>query len=453
MYPNSTLLGPSKSGSVYRSTHPQSGQPVLVKLMPWDASAPAALDTEIVTRLAPQLSQINGYHIARLIGLEQWDTGLGVVSEFCNGPTLSQHPQKGTIAPKEALDIANQLLQALCDGERLRLIHGDIKPSNVIVGMLADGRPLVKLTDWGLNQARATPPMESILFSAPERLDGSPATLRGDLFSLGHVLFFLLTGMTLVKGRTVAEISAAWDTAAPDHLKKIRKDLPPKFIKFLLTLLEKKTDKRPANPSAARTLLAELSPPALPKPPLAPRSTVASTAAPSRPIAAATSTVAVQGPMQPPGTTQPSTSSVPVVAMRPPPEIAAQLNLPPMPLAPVYAAPAQVMNSGSYTQPFVTGTPQAVPVGVRTQPIPQHHGTATPRQQSQRANQHRGQPVPEAKSRAPIYLVLTIVVLISAGVTGFLIWKNLDKSNQKESPSTTPAESTDDLKARIRGGN
>ena len=458
MYPDSTLLGPSKSGPVYRATHPGTLQAVLVKLLPWDGAAPSALNTETVEQLAPQLTQLMGFNIASLLGIEKWDTGLGVVSEFFAGPTVSQHPEKGTISAKAVLDIANQLINALCDGERMRLIHGDIKPSNVIVGTQPDGRPHVKLTDWGLNQARANQPAETLLFTAPERLGGMGPSLRGDLFSLGHVLFFLLTGMTLVKGRNAQEIATGWETAAPEHLKKIRKDLPPKFVKFLLTLLEQNPEKRPANPSAARSLIAELSPPPLPmaqtqSPPRA--AAGAAPRQPTRPLSAPT--VVVQAPLRPlgsnpaPATTAnvPATTPVPVVAMRPPPEIAAKLNLPmepiPIPIAPAGPPP------GSYTQPFVTGATAAVPSGVRTQPIAQHQATPAPSRHGQ-LSQSRAMNVQPVKSRGPLFLILTLVVLASMGVTGYFVWKNKTDANAKEQPTEVKTESNEDLKAKIRGG-
>jgi serine/threonine protein kinase len=59
-----------------------------------------------------------------------------------------QHPEKGKIKGATALDIFNQIINALADGERARLFHGDLKPSNVLVSSMADGRPHVKITDF-----------------------------------------------------------------------------------------------------------------------------------------------------------------------------------------------------------------------------------------------------------------------------------------------------------------
>ena len=539
MYSDRTLLGQSKSGSVYRSVHPTTGQPVLLKILPWDGSAPSPVDASAMLQFAPQFMQVGqagGFNIARLLDVQQLDEGLALASEYFQAPTISQYPNKGKIGGKEALDVANQLVSALVEGERLRLIHGDIKPSNVLIGAMADGRPHVKLTDWGLNQARPEHPVETLLFTAPERLDGSGPTLRADLFSVGSVLFFLCTGMTLVKGRNQSEIAAAWKTASPDHLKKIRKDLPAKLVKFILSLLEMKPEKRPANPSAALAMLAEMSPPALPQPakpapaagrpapgpgnarpgaapapvagrPGAPVGARPPGARPGVPVAAplappvatpapvpvAVPVVAVQGPMRPPttavpvgtgrvpATANPDTGTVQVVAMRPPPEIAAKLNLPayqpePMqevmpappvvayPQTPAYQPPAYqpqvaqpvpiaypVAMAGSHTQPFVTGGNQAIPAGVRTQPMANNQVVGHAQRSAVAGQQrHPGMQQPPAKSKGPLFLVLTLLVLISMGLSSFFIWKNWDKLTKKEETNKEEVLTTSELAAKLR---
>ena len=159
--------------------------------------------------------------------------------------------------------------------------------------------------------------------------------------------------------------------------------------------------------------------------------------------------------MRPPGSAPapaasvPATTPVPVVAMRPPPEIAAKLNLPvepiPIPVAPAAPPP------GSSTQPFVTGTSAAVPTGVRTQPIAVHQATPTATRKGQ-LSQSRAMNVQPVKSRGPLYLIFSILALASMGVTGYFLWKNKANANSKDQPAEVKTESIEDLKAKIRGG-
>lgn len=417
MYSERTLLGQGKCGPVYRSQHPLSGEPVLLKICATDGSAAAPLDAALVEQHAPQWSQIGGAQIARLLAVERLPEGLGIVSEYVSAPTLAQSPLKGSATGAQVLDLTNQLLQALMAGEKLRQIHGDVKPSNVLISINPEGRPHLRLTDWGLNQTRSQPPVESLLFHAPEHLDGSAPTLRGDLFSIGAVLYYLCTGQPLVKGRQPAEIAAAWSQAAPPPLGQLRPDLPTKLVNFILSLLALRPDQRPANHATAQRLLAELNPP---PPPQA-----------TGPAAPAAATVPLQGNMRPPGA---PTSGVAIAAMRPPPAIAEQIRA---------SAPAV----GSQTQPFVTGVQGAIPQGVRTQPI---HATDTvPTAHRTAARQPAA--APAAAQQSVIKPLLTLLVLISLGCCGYYFWTHKAELTKAANPTTeAPAETATEMMDRIK---
>lgn len=438
MYFDRTLLGQSKSGSVFRSVHPQTGQTILLKIMPWDGSAPCPLDTELVVSMAPKIMQVgrgSGFNIARLLAVDQLDEGLAVASEYFQAPTVTNHPEKGTMTAERAVDVANQLINGLYDGERVRMIHGDVKPSNVLIGSQQDGRPHVKLTDFALNHTRSVHPIETLLFTAPERLDGSAPSLRGDLFSVGSVLYFLLTGTPLVRGRNAIEISNAWKSADPEQIKKLRKDLPSKFTKFLLGLLELRPDKRPLNPSSARNLLAECSPPPLIQ--VAVPVGMPSIRQSAAPPTAAIPVVPVQGPMRPPttginiGGQTPGTSSVPVVALRPPPEIAAKLNIPVAP-PPIVPAP-----------PPIAVQPPPPPLRQQEAPVYQAYppvATAPVRQLSQ-----------QPRSKSPIFLILTVLVILS--MIGCVIYVYMRRENlTKREEAPPPKPSSKDLRELMRKG-
>lgn len=445
-YDNLTKIGMSKVGPAFRADDKMTGQPVVLKVVSTEgASHP--LDPSRVAQLAGPLMGVGGFNIARLVELTQIPEGMAVVSEFVAGPSVAAAPDKGKIKGAGALDVANQLINALCDGERLRIPHGDIKPSNVLLATQPDGRPHVKVTDWGLAAARSEPTPESLLFTAPERLEGGPASVRADLFSAGAVLFFYFTGMSLVSGRGVAEISAAWKKASPEHLKKIRKDLPAKLVKLVISLLETKPEKRPSSAAAVAKDLASMNPPSLPQPvapqPAPSQARGPATAGPVRPGAPTGGRPTQPGrPVRPgapgvrpgvmiPGRTvpasvppaaqmpvagppvvplapqvvplpehsadvaaidpsqlivvEPATAAPPpveipavpdgpvtVVPMRPPPEIAAKMNLPTVPAQPVPVAPGQVVALPQvYGQPY---PPQGMPTYPPQAPYPPQSG-------------------------------------------------------------------------------
>jgi hypothetical protein len=142
---------------------------------------------------------------------------------------------------------------------------------------------------------------------------------------------------------------------------------------------------------------------------------------------------------------------VPIVAMRPPPEIAAQLNLP------VSALPVEIAYppAGSHTQPFVTGSPQAIPAGTRTQPMQvsaQHatHVSSLPVSGRSGAGQRR--PQPPAPSKSPLVPILTILVLLSMIGTGVYIFLNKDKlfKSETKQEESTEIKSASDLMNKIK---
>ncbi|MBP7948811.1 MAG: protein kinase [Verrucomicrobiales bacterium] len=482
-YTDRTQLGVSKSGPVFKAADTQTGQAVIIKQLPSNGQAAHPCDAQTLLQLAPQLAALRGFNIASTLEITPVPDGMEVVSEFIEGAGGLQHPEKGKMPTRMAVDILNQLVHAIAEGERMGLLHGDLKPSNLRFGTMADGRVHVKVTDWALAQTRSSQPQETLIFLAPERLDGSGPTVRSELFTAGATIYYLLTGFTLVNGKSAAEIQAAWGRAKPEALKKIRKDLHSKLVKLVISLLELRPEKRPGSTAEVMRALAELNPPPLPQPaaparqpgtatqPMRPGGRVTQ---PMRPAAAATQPIrstmpAAQPvpvsvpivPLQPPASVlveaQPPTSSVPVVAMRPPPQIAAQLNLP----EPAHADPLAF-------PPPPPGPESAPPawqqMPVYQQPIPQQAGFAQggyPQpgygRPPQMGGGRPGVRMPPGmmlrqKPKSSLPLVIAILSVLTLGAGGyflFQLWSAKKAEARAEAKSGQPL-STSDLQAKLR---
>src|SRR6185436_9703877 len=102
----------------------------------------------------------------------------------------AEFPQQRKLDATQALDVAAQLISSLRSGERQRMPHGDLKPSQIIFVDMPDGRPFTFVLDWALALFRANLPEDSLPFLAPERLAGGPPSHCADLFSAGAVLFY-----------------------------------------------------------------------------------------------------------------------------------------------------------------------------------------------------------------------------------------------------------------------
>ena len=141
--------------------------------------------------------------------------------------------------------------------------HGELKPANLVLGELPGGRLFVWVLDWGLSAYRAEAPPDALPWMAPERLAGGELTAAADIFSLGACLCWLLTGQTPVAGQSREELAAAWLQFPTDALRQVRPDLPPKFTRWVASLMEVNPKDRPTA-AQARGTLAALQPPAPP---------------------------------------------------------------------------------------------------------------------------------------------------------------------------------------------
>src|SRR5262249_44319964 len=144
------------------------------------------------------------------------------------------------------IEYARQILSALRFAHRHGIVHRDIKPHNVLV----DGEGRVKVTDFGIARAGTSQMTEagSIVGTAqylsPEQARGGEVHPRSDLYSLGIVLYELLTGKTPFDGETPVEIAMKHLSTAPKPPSKLRPDIPPELDMVVMRALAKNPDDR-----------------------------------------------------------------------------------------------------------------------------------------------------------------------------------------------------------------
>lgn len=257
------LLGRGGMGDVYLADDAELDRRVALKfLAPEVAGSSERLQRfEQEARAASALSHPN---IVTIHGICRIDSGPVLVTEYIEGRTLRQHIADGPLDLSTAIDIALQISAALAAAHRAGITHRDLKPDNVMVRH--DG--LVKLLDFGLARRDGAPSiatpgrrgpgltdpgtvMGTASYMSPEQAGGLEVGPQSDLFSLGSVLYELVTGHRPFPGDSTSEVLSAVLAARPPlPMKARRPDVPDALQAIVAKLLCKETSERYATADA-----------------------------------------------------------------------------------------------------------------------------------------------------------------------------------------------------------
>ena len=230
--PHLREVGRGSFGRVMRAWEPRLQREVALKLLD-----PVPVRTEeTVVAEARLLAQIRHDNVVTVFGADCFDETVGFWMEFVEGRTLGQmYDQHGAFGAQEALLIAVDLCRALAAVHRAGFVHGDVKAQNVM--RQVGGR--IVLTDFGAarlgrdGRRAAIAPIVTPSYAAPEVLLGAAPTVQSDLYGVGVLLFYLVTGRFPVWGRTIEDFRIAHASGHRTLLRDLRPDLPPSFIRVV----------------------------------------------------------------------------------------------------------------------------------------------------------------------------------------------------------------------------
>ena len=243
------LLGRGGMGEVYRADDLELGQPVALKFLPAsvaeDEIALARLRNEV--RLARQISHPN---VCRVFDIGHLDGQYFLSMEYVDGEDLASVLRRmGRPSREKALQIARQICAGLRAAHENGVLHRDLKPANIMI----DGRGRVRLMDFGLSGLALEPGgvrdfAGTPMYMAPEQLDGSGPSVRTDLFSLGVVLYEVLTGRHPFSGRTLTELREEYRKAKkPTPPSEFAGQLEPNVDSVILRCLDTDPKERPSS--------------------------------------------------------------------------------------------------------------------------------------------------------------------------------------------------------------
>ena len=228
-------IGVGGLGSVYRALHTKLQRPVAVKLL-HESCGSDVLQRRRFEREAKALAALEHPNIVAILDYGVSENRPYLVMELLEGETLAQRVKRGPIPIKPALSIAQQLLEALSFMHNAGLVHRDVKPSNVFLQRLPNGRERVKVLDFGL--AKFTAPsvagsdptltrdgtiVGTPAYMSPEQATGDMVDARGDVYAAGVIIFQMLSGHLPFEGDAIQLIRSHLVATVPT-LDRLRPD-------------------------------------------------------------------------------------------------------------------------------------------------------------------------------------------------------------------------------------
>jgi len=243
-------LGVGGMGEVYRVEDKEVGQEIALKLVKPEIAA----DLKNIERFRHEMKfarMISHRSVCRMFDLGEDKGTYFITMEYVAGEDLKSFIRRAApLSPARALAIIRQMAEGLAEAHRLGVIHRDLKPANVMI----DREGNVRIMDFGIARsltARGTTSVGTVIgtpeYMSPEQVEGKAADHRSDLYSLGIIMFEMLTGQLPFGGDTPLSIAVKQKSESPPSPKQLNPQISENLNTVILDCLEKDRDKRPRN--------------------------------------------------------------------------------------------------------------------------------------------------------------------------------------------------------------
>lgn len=288
-------IGEGAMGQVFKASHPRLDRMLAIKMIHQGMTdRPKAM--ERFRREVETAGQLEHPNIAEVRDAGEYDGRPYLVMEYIEGFDLSHRvKQQGPLPIAEAVEYIRQAALGLQHAYERGIVHRDIKPGNLLVARSSDGRPVVKILDFGLARFASEPDestrltevgklLGTIDYIAPEQAsDPRGADIRADIYSLGCSLFYLLAGRPPFLGDSVVEKLGPRMTGDAPWIRADRPEITPALEEVIRRMMARRPEDRYQTPVEVAQALAPFT--GQPTPPQVPMAMPVSAPSPDVPMA------------------------------------------------------------------------------------------------------------------------------------------------------------------------
>ena len=242
-------LGEGGMGVVYKAKDARLDRDIALKFLPPELTRDEEARERFIQE-AKAAAALNHPHICTIYEIDEAGDQTFIAMEFIEGQTLKEKIETGPLGVEEAVDIASQVAEGLGEAHKKGIVHRDIKPANIMLTENGNAKimdfGLAKLS-WGVDLTKPSMIMGTVAYMSPEQAKGEAVDQRTDIWSLGAMLYEMLSGDRPFQKTQEQALIYAILNDKPTPLSLIRSDIPTHIEQVIEKALAKKAGRRYQN--------------------------------------------------------------------------------------------------------------------------------------------------------------------------------------------------------------